>query len=68
VSNALPGNPHADEANSTAATRDAYIQAQATLALAHEVRTLTLATLEATAAAHGGVGPSMDDITGRLGA
>jgi hypothetical protein len=66
----LPGNPHAVNADSTASTRDAYIQAQATLALAHEIRTLTLATLEATAAAHGydPADPGVALIFGRLGA
>jgi cytochrome c2 len=70
MSATLPGNPHADNADSSAVNRDAYVQAQATLALAHETRTLTLALLECHVAAHGSApaGPNLDDIIRRLGA
>jgi hypothetical protein len=66
MADTLPGNPHAAEANSPHATRDAYLNAQATLALAHEVRTLTLAIMAGLEAAHGGEAPAA--LAARLGA
>lgn len=68
MSRGLPGNPHAVEGNSGNCVPDAYVQAQATLALAHEVRTVALILWESHVAAHGVVHGSdaAVEITGRL--
>ncbi|WP_284984266.1 hypothetical protein [Arthrobacter sp. efr-133-TYG-118] len=65
MSRALDGNPYADEADTGNCVPDAYVQAQASLALAHEVRTLTLVLVQAHGAAHGVV--ATPEIAARLG-